>query len=222
VLLVLGGLRLQGLAVQREWVGVRASRKLAHLALGLVLLVSWLLYDDAPSARWWAALPPAVLAGYFVALGAGVKRDDRSVRALSRSGAAREMLLGPVLFTVPFALLTVFLWRSPVAVAALAFLIVGDGVAEPVGRAVKSRPLHWNRDKTMAGSLGAVLFGWLACVCVFRGFHAAGYLVFSAGDAWRPLMVVALVGALTESMTSGQYDNLTVTVACALTGWIVF
>lgn len=220
--LVLGGLHLQGIAVSRKWMKSASSRKVAHLVLGLLLLLSWLLYDTDPSARWLAAVPPAGLAVYFLLVGSGLRDDERTVLSVSRSGTVHEMLFGPLLFCAPFAVVTVLFWRSPVSVATLSFLIFGDGLAEVFGSRIRSRALPWNKRKTVAGSVAALLGGWLGCILVFWIFESFGFIAVPAAEILPSLFIIAVVGAFAEAVSSGGIDNLTVTIACCIAASVVF
>ncbi len=221
LVIVLTGLRVQGLAVARGWVPVAASRKSAHVLLGSLVLLSWPVYDDSVSARWYAALPLFVLILYFGALGLGVIRDERTVAGASRSGHRSEMLTGPVLYCAAVAPLTVLFWRSPVSVAAFAVLIFGDGLGEIVGTRVRSPRLPWNRRKSIAGTAAVLLGGWIGAWAVSALFAGLGFLAVASGVAPLPLLVVAAVGALVESATPGALDNLTVVLAAGLAASIV-
>lgn len=216
------GLRAHGLLVDRGWVTVDVGRKTSHVLLGALVLVSWLAYDDGPSARWLAALPLVVVGAYFAGLGLGLIRDERTVRGASRSGRRYEMLLGPLLYCASAAPLPILFWRSPVAVAAFAFLIFGDALGEVVGRRVPSRRLPWNRRKSVAGTAAVLAGGWVGCLAVFTLFASRGFLDVSAADAWARLLVVCAAGAAAESATPGSLDNVAAVSSCALIGSVVF
>jgi len=165
ILALIGALRIQGAIVARGRIRSDASRKFAHIVLGTALLASWLAYRPSPEARWLAAAVPAALLIHFVLLGTGVLVDHGVVEAASRSGRRREFLHGPAYYVLAFAILTAVFWRtSPIGVSALMVMVVGDGLGEIAGRAVRSPPLPWNQAKTIMGSAAVFVGGWLGAV----------------------------------------------------------
>lgn len=212
----------QGVAVARGWVDAASSRKAAHIGLGLLLVVSWTFYEDDEWVRWLASLPLFVIGIYFALLGFGIGFEDRTVTAVSRSGDRKEMFYGPIMFCIPFIGITLLLWKQPAGVAALAFLVLGDGFAEVVGTRMRSPALAWNPDKTLAGTAAALIIGSLGGMAVLALFVGLGHFEAPVARMWPPMFVVAAVGAVVESASNGRYDNFTAAVACAVTGYFVF
>lgn len=215
-------LAVQSWAVHREILPRKASRKSGHMALGLGLLLTWLLYQPGGGARWWAAVPPLLLALAFAAMGLGRVGARRVVRAVARDGDPRELLLGPLLYSLSFAAITVIFWRdSPVGITALTCLILGDGMAEVTGKGLRSPPLPWNRGKSVAGTVGALVASWFGGLVLLGVFSATGYLVLYPLESAGSVLAVAAVGAMLESLPWGPWDNLVVVWGCAVAGvWI--
>ena len=222
-LALLVALTVQARAVAAGVLPRTASRKVGHMGLGSFLLLTWLLYLPDPAARWAAALPPLVLAGAFVALGAGRVPDPRAVAAIAREGERREILQGPLLYVLAFAALTGAFWRvSPVGITALACLVLGDGVAEVAGKGIPSRPLPWNPGKSVAGTAGALAAGWFGSLFFLGVFTAGGHLEAWPLEVAAPALAVAAAGALLESLPWGPWDNLAIALGCAGVGVLVF
>ena len=51
-------LRINDYAAQRGWISSHLSRKIIHVGTGPLFVICWLLFDEAVSARFLAALVP--------------------------------------------------------------------------------------------------------------------------------------------------------------------
>ena len=137
-------------------------RKSLHLATVLIPLAVWFL----PPALWrWplVAVTVFVLALDFLRLGA--PRIGRYVRALAGEALRRherKELMGSSYLALG-CLLAAFLFPRPVAVAAMGYLILGDGLAGLVGRTLGRRPLAFGKsvEGTLAGLVANLLVGAL-------------------------------------------------------------
>src|SRR5512145_2180957 len=155
----LGWLRLMDFFAHKGWMESRLSRKIIHIGTGPIFVLCWLMFPDVWYARWLAALVPGLITVQFALVGLGIMKDDASVQAMWRSGDRREILRGPLFYGIAFVALTLIYWKdSPIGMTALMLMCGGDGIADLVGRAVKSPRLPWSPRKSLAGSL-AVFFG---------------------------------------------------------------
>jgi phytol kinase len=122
-----------------------------------------------------------------------------------------------------FVALTVIYWKdSPIGITALMLMCGGDGVADIVGRRVKSPKLFWSPEKSVAGSVSVLLGGaLLSALILFVYVHVE---IFAApfGMYLTPLALIALGGTLIESLPFKDVDNITLTVVSALIGHWVF
>jgi phytol kinase len=216
-------LRLMDLLAQRGVLESRLSRKLIHIGTGPIFVLCWLMYPDVPISRWLAALVPLVITTQFALVGTGVLRDEAAVKAMSRTGDRREILRGPLFYGLVFVAVTLLYWKdSLIGIPALMMMCGGDGIADIVGRRVDSPKLPWSPDKSAAGSLSVFAGGWLLTLLIFVVYAWAG--VFS-GPVTRfilPVTWIALGGMLVESLPFRDVDNITLTVASALIGHLVF
>lgn len=122
-----------------------------------------------------------------------------------------------------FVLLTIIYWKdSPIGITALMMMCGGDGVADIIGRRVKSPKLFWSREKSVAGSLsvfggGALLMALILFIYVSVGVFAAPFAAYLP-----PILWIALGGTLIESLPFKDTDNITLTVVSAIIGYFVF
>jgi phytol kinase len=54
--LALSFLRIMDFIAHRGWMDSRTSRKVIHIGTGPLFVLCWLMFDNAPEARWLAAL----------------------------------------------------------------------------------------------------------------------------------------------------------------------
>ena len=204
---------------------------------------------------------PAAAALQFALVGLGWMRDERLVAgasvsshitcpparpptcthpptnmhppAMQRTNRREELLRGPLLYAFSHVAATLLLWRhSPGGVAALAVLCGGDGLAEVVGRGVRSPRLPHSRRKTLAGSLACLVGGGAAALALLLHFRGVGMFDGSEGGGPPPSLqggallrgvaLCALAGAAAESLDAREVDNLTVPLAVAATSRLVF
>jgi phytol kinase len=215
-------LRLMDDVAHRGWIESRLSRKIIHIGTGPIFVSCWLMYPEAPVSRWLAALIPLLITVQFALVGMGMLKDEAAVKAMSRTGDRREILRGPLFYGMVFVAVTLLYWKdSLVGIPALMMMCGGDGIADIVGRRVKSPKLPWSREKSLAGSLSVFLGGWLLTMLIFAVYVWAGEFSGPVSRFLLPVTWIALGAMLTESLPFKDVDNITVTVASILIGHLV-
>jgi phytol kinase len=150
-------------------------------------------------------------------------KDEASVKGMSRTGDPREILRGPLYYGIMFVLLTIIFWKeSPVGMTALMIMCGGDGIADLVGRRFNSGRLPHSPDKTVAGSLGVFLGGWLLSAFILAVYVGAGIFAGPFVSYLAPLTIIALVSMVVESLPFKDIDNITVTLAAVTLGYFLF
>ena len=216
-------LRLMDFFAHRGWIGSRLSRKLIHIGTGPIFVLCWLMFPEAPEARWLAALVPFAITAQFALVGLGIMKDEASVKAMSRTGDRQEILRGPLYYGIMFVLLTVLFWKeSPVGMVALMVMCGGDGIADMVGRRVKSPKLPWSPKKSLAGSVSVFFGGWLLSVFILAIYIKMGTFTEPVGAYLLPVTMIGAVSMFVESLPFKDIDNITVTAAAALIGYFLF
>ena len=216
-------LRLMDYFAHRGWIESKLSRKFIHIGTGPIFVLCWLMFPDMPIARYLAALVPLLITVQFALVGTGIMKDAAAVEAMTRNGDPKEILRGPLFYGIVFVVLTVLYWKdSPIGITALMMMCGGDGIADIVGRRIKSPKLFWSREKSVAGSVsvfmgGALLTMLILFIYVSVGIFAAPFNMYLLPIAW-----IALGGMLIESLPFKDIDNITLTVVTAIIGYIVF
>jgi phytol kinase len=216
-------LRLMDFLAERGFIESKLSRKFIHIGTGPIFVLCWLLFPDVPAARYLAALVPLLITIQFLLVGLGVIKDEAAVQAMTRTGSSKEILRGPLYYGIAFVVLTVAYWKdSPIGITALMMMCGGDGIADIVGRRVRSPKLSWSPEKSVAGSLsvfagGALLSALILFICVSAGIFPAPFSSYLFPIGW-----IALGAMLVESLPFKDVDNLTLTVISAVLGHLVF
>jgi phytol kinase len=216
-------LRLMDFLAHRGILDSRLSRKLIHIGTGPIFVLCWLMFPDLPVSRWLASLVPLVITAQFALVGTGVIKDQAAVKAMSRTGDRREILRGPLFYGLVFVAVTLIYWKdSLIGIPALMIMCGGDGTADIVGRRIDSRRLPWSPEKTVAGSLSVFLGGWLLTMFIFAVYVWSGMFGGPVTRFLLPVTWIALGATLVESLPFKDVDNITLTVAAALIGHLVF
>jgi phytol kinase len=181
------------------------------------------MFSDGPEARWLAAAIPFLITVQFALIGLGIIKDEASVQAMSRSGDRREILRGPLIYGIVFVVLTILFWKdSPIGMTALMLMCGGDGIADVVGRRVQSPRLPWSRDKSVVGMFSVLVGGFALAVLILWAYVAARVLPGPLSGYLVPVAILSLTAAAVESLPFRDIDNLTLTVAVVLVGYLVF
>jgi phytol kinase len=216
-------LRIMDFIAHRGWIDSKTSRKLIHIGTGPIFVLCWLMFPNQPISRWLAAFVPLLITIQFALVGTGLMKDEAAVKAMSRSGDRREILRGPLFYGIMFVLITVIYWKdSLIGIPALMMMCGGDGIADIVGRRVRSAKLPWSPEKSVAGTASVFAGGWLMTVLVFAVYVWAGVFAAPLAGYLAPITWIALGAAAVESLPFKDIDNITLTVVSALIGHLVF
>ena len=216
-------LRLVDYLAQRGIIESKLSRKFIHIGTGPIFVLCWLMYPDVQISRWLAALVPLVITAQFALVGTGVIKDEAAVKAMSRTGDRREIVRGPLFYGIMFVAMTLIYWKdSLIGIPALMMMCGGDGIADIVGRRIHSPKLPWSPEKSIAGSLSVFAGGWLLTIFIFAIYVWMGAFSGPMARFLLPVTWIALGATLVESLPFKDIDNLTITLASALIGHVVF
>ena len=222
-IVALAWLRINDYLAHRGWVESHLSRKLIHIGTGPLFVLCWLLFNASPINKYLAALVPLAFTLQFLLIGTGVIKDEASVKAMSRSGDRREILRGPLYYGIIFVLLTIIYWKnSPIGIIGLTLMCGGDGLADIFGRKWGTEKVPWNIRKSLAGSLGMFLGGWVLSILIIWIFTAAGVFSPAIQSYLLPVTIISVVGTLVESLPLKDIDNFTVTLSSVILGHLLF
>lgn len=97
-------------------------------------------------------------------------------------------------------------------------------MADIVGRRLGTEKLPYNRNKSVAGSIGMATAGFLASVGYMYYFASFGYIKDSGGIMILRFLIISIASALVESLpiSTDIDDNLTISLTSALVGTLLF
>jgi len=225
LVLALTEIRALDFAAHRGWIESHLSRKLIHILTGPLFVLCWLLFPfpDLWYYRWLAALVPLLFTVQFALIGLGIVKDEASVKAMSRTGDRREILRGPLFYGIIFVVMTLLFWKdSPIGMVAVMLMCGGDGLADIMGRSLRSPKLPWNKDKSVAGSLGMLLGGWVLTAFILFIFVLKGVFPGIFTGYLLPITYLAVLATLVESLPLKDVDNITITLAAVALGYLLF
>lgn len=200
----------------------KVTRKAIHISCGPAFVFLWPFFTDAPSARFLAATVPLLFVVVLVISGSA--RDSSGNRgalgrALSREGQAREVLQGPLYYSVVLLVTALLLFKGTAAVVAIIQLCFGDGAAEVFGRKFGKRTqwgLSWTGDKSIAGTLAFAVSAFLGSCGGVAWFHYQGVTQISLNDPYTlfSLATISVACAALELVPKQVIgdDNLTIAI----------
>ncbi len=216
-------LRANDYLAHRGIISGQLSRKFIHMGTGPIFVLCWLLFTPATESRYLAALVPFAVTLQFALVGLGVLKDPAAVEAMSRSGDRREILRGPLFYGIVFIILTIVYWRdSPIGMTALMLLCGGDGLADIIGRRVRTPRIPWAARKSIGGSLAVFGAGWLFTAVVLWIYFLNGAMRGNFFALLPAITWISLAGTLVESLPFQDIDNLTVPAVAVLLGHLLF
>ncbi|KAG6402891.1 hypothetical protein SASPL_135105 [Salvia splendens] len=217
-------LKLLEITATRGVFDQKLNRKLVHISFGLVFMLCWPLFSSGCAGAVVASLIPGMNVVNMLLLGSGIRKDDATVKSMTRTNDHRELLKGPLCYISVLTLVTAFYWRtSPIAIAVFCNVCAGDGMADIFGRRFGRKKLPYNRDKSVAGTVAMACAGFLASVGYMLYFSGLGYIEASFKLVTK-FLVVSIASALVESHPKSTQldDNFTVPLAVFLFGTLLF
>ncbi len=222
-ILALIWLRINDFMAHQGWVSSDLSRKLIHIGTGPLFVLCWLLFNNQGSARFLAACVPLAITFQFILVGAGLWKDPDAVKAMSRSGERSEILRGPLFYGIVFVVLTIIFWKeSPIGIIALMLLCGGDGFADVIGTRLRSGKLPWSKRKSWMGTIAMFVGGVAFSLIILEVFILAGVFQGPLANYLLPVIVIAAVGTLVESLPLADLDNITVPITAVALGLLFF
>mmetsp|Transcript_28156 Transcript_28156/g.82968 ORF Transcript_28156/g.82968 Transcript_28156/m.82968 type:complete len:245 (-) Transcript_28156:1513-2247(-) len=196
--------------VSKRTVDSSTSRKIVHVAAASFVLF-WPLFDAESDGWSWRlnVLVPAVLSVQLFVKGAILRNpNDEDVRSMSRTGDPKELLYGPLQFTLVMNTVGTILFMEPVSCLIMGAVGVGDGVAPIIGaKCGKHRYRHGvGGTKSIEGSL-AMLAGTIG------GYYFYSWALDTPVLSVPFVVLGAVVAAAVEGLSPPDADNVLIPIA---------
>jgi uncharacterized protein (TIGR00297 family) len=185
-------------------------RQIVHITMGgWALLLRWLTWRQSALLALGAVAFNALL---LPRLG-----GRRIYREADRGGAARGILIYPIAVLL---LILVFRRRLDIVAAAWGIMAAGDGFATIAGRAVGRRPVPWNREKTVEGTVAFILAGGVAGVLLALWVRPSITPAPPIAFGLIAPVAAAIAAALVETIPVRLDDNISVPASAAGVLWM--
>jgi len=229
-----------GLVSRKKLLPSVLARKLTHILTGSSMFTCCVLL---PIGKAWPGLMgiSAVLCFFVMAFSvAGTMPDsaleqlppllEARVRNLSatacRRGTREELVRGTVYYCAVLALIIPLFGTAPVSVLTVACLVLGDGLADPIGRWLapaegrQFRVLPFFGAKSIPGCVGffgASLAGaWAWSRLFFWAGHFDHLEGFTLGAFDRAALIVTAIATIAEAVSPPEMDNLLIPLSTLL------
>lgn len=199
------------------------SRKVIHIAAGSFIWI-WLFMDTTD--KWSYLFNIAVPFLFFLTfLMKGMKGspDDPDVKTMTRTGDPRELMRGPLFFTVVMMVSGTILFGSYAGMFMMAIIGWGDGIAPYIGKKWgKMKYKTLGREKTVEGSISVFVFSVAGCLIFYVLLGIIGEINFGVDTPILTdpqvgidmilvvIVLLSFVAMIVEALSPSDVDNLLV------------
>lgn len=189
------------------------SRKIVHIAAAS-WLIFWPLYDASNWTKYLNITPAFIWTVLLLLKGFTAKPDDQAVKTMTRTGDRRELLRGPLYFTLVMNVMGTVFFYSLGAITAMSFLGWGDGLAPVVGKRFGNHKYKILSEKSLEGSIAFFVFGFVSAILL--------NLIFFNEVNFGFLFICAILTTLVEAASPKDYDNLLIPLAVMVLFYLYF
>ena len=183
------------------------SRKIVHIAAGS-WLIFWPLYDQSHWSKYLNITPAFIWTVLLLIKGFTAKTDDKAVKTMTRTGDKKELLKGPLFFTLVMNIMGTVYFYSAGAITSMSFLGWGDGLAPVFGKRFGKHKFTFLAEKSLEGSIAFLVFGLSSAILL-------NLLFFGRIDIML-LIICAGVTTLIEALSPKDMDNILIPFSCML------
>ncbi|HET54315.1 MAG TPA: phosphatidate cytidylyltransferase [Ignavibacteria bacterium] len=175
------------------------SRKIVHIAAGS-WLIFWLFFDDSHWSKYFNIAPAFIWTVLLIIKGLTADSNDEAVKTMTRTGDRRELLKGPLYFTLVMCLMGTVYYKTPLALTAMGVLAWGDGLAPIFGKRYGKNKYYIFAEKSLQGSAAFLLLGFLGAVL----FNVLFYDSIDFGF----ILVAVIIATIVEAFSPRDADNI--------------
>lgn len=188
------------------------SRKVVHICAGS-WLIFWIFFEPNHWTKYLNIAPAAVWFILLLIKGFTAAPDDDAVKTMTRTGDRKELLKGPLYFTIVMMIMGTVFFDKYIAAVSMGILGFGDGLAPLFGKYWGKHKFTIFTEKTFEGSLSFLFFGIL-------GASILSFILF--GEVRFYLIITAtVVSTIIEAFSPKDIDNLLIPVVCLLIFYII-
>lgn len=183
------------------------SRKIVHIAAGSWIFC-WIFFDNTHWSKYFNIVPAFIWTILLIQKGFFAKPDDEAVKTMTRTGDRRELLKGPLYFTLVMNLMGTVFYNTSLAVTAMSYLGWGDGIAPVFGKRFGKHKYKVLSEKSIEGSSAFFIFGFLASL--FFNYVIFGKVIYAQ------IFVSGIVAVISEAISPRDMDNLVIPFVISL------
>lgn len=222
---VMAVVQINGILQKRKLLPTIVTRKLVHILVAPVFILTWPLYSGEWFSRYIAAIVPLMFVLLFVAIGTGKVKNEAFVTSMSRSGEASELLKGTLYYAILVMIVTL-LWfyvpaegleyATPIALIVMGCLAGGDGFADIIGRKYGKHKYHFgSSEKSVEGSIG-MFIGSMLFSLLLVGVLSLDAPQWDLTSFVFPIVLFSLGATIIEAISPKNLDNWTISIGVAL------
>ncbi len=187
------------------------SRKVIHIAAGSWIWV-WPLLDPSDGWSYVFNITVAVLwTILFIVKGLTAGPEDIAVKTMTRTGDPKELLKGPLFFTLAMEFIGILYFMTFPGVVTMAYLGWGDGLAPYIGAKYgKHKYKLLGREKSIEGSITVFVAGFLGALLLH--LLVFGSLPLSPLRLTQ-IALLGIVAVIVEAVSPADVDNLLIPAA---------
>ncbi len=189
------------------------SRKVVHIAAGSWIFF-WAFYDSSHWSKYFNIAPALIWSMLLFQKGFFAKPNDEAVKTMTRNNDRKELLKGPLDFTLVMNLMGTVFYNTTLSVTAMAYLGWGDGIAPVFGKKFGKHKFNVFAEKSLEGSISFFVFGLAASVL---------FNCFLFGDIrLNQLIISGIVATVVEAISPKDVDNILIPLAISFLYLLVF
>ena len=189
------------------------SRKIVHIAAGS-WLIFWAFYDDTHWSKYFNIAPASIWTILLFVKGFTAKPDDEAVKTMTRTGDRKELLKGPLYFTLVMNIMGTLFYKTPLALTSMGFLGWGDGLAPVFGKRFGKHKYKIFSEKTVEGSAAFFIFGLLGA-WFFN-------ILFYSEVSFNNILITAVVLTIIEALSPKDLDNILIPLVAVVLYSFIF
>jgi len=194
------------------------SRKVIHIAAGSWIWV-WPLLDPSDGWSYIFNISVAVLwTLLFLQKGFTAKPGDVAVQTMTRTGDPKELLRGPLFFTLAMEFVGIFYYMTTAGVLTMAYLGWGDGLAPYIGKIYgKHKYKLLGREKSLEGSLTVFIAGFIGFIILY----ALVFWSLPSINLLTAALIMGVIATIVEAVSPADVDNLLIPAAILLACYLL-
>ena len=188
------------------------SRKVVHIAAASWLFC-WFFIDATHWSMYFNILPAFVWFLLLLQKGFFAGPNDDAVKTMTRKGDRRELLRGPLYFTIVMMVMGTYFLNSEYALITMGILGFGDGLAPVVGTRYGKMKYKIFSEKTVEGSITFFICGIIGSILfsqIILGYFSFGLII-----------KLSIAATVIEALSPRDVDNLLIPIITFLVFFII-